>query len=110
MDLHLVFRDRSRIHVQSDLALHGKFDRVVQQIHQDLAQAARVADQTARDARRKLAEELQRFLLCLDTQGAHDLGDEGMQIEVDRLDRQLTGLDLGEIEDIVDDAQETVGR
>jgi hypothetical protein len=43
-------------------------------------------------------------------QGAHGQGDAVAQAEVDLLEVELAGLDLREVEDVVDDAEQAVGR
>ena len=43
------------------------------------------------------------------TPNLHDVAEDVAEVESDRLELQLARLDLGEIEDVVDDRQQRVG-
>ena len=101
----------ARLHADDDvdLARLGELDRVVGEVDEDLAQAQRVADQVGR-ARSRPTSKTQ-----LQPLGRGLLGDQVghvvehlLEVEVDVLDRQLAGLDLREVEDVVDDAEQVL--
>ena len=96
------------VHGDDDLALLGELHRVGQQVEQDLAQSAQVADDRGRQIVLQLVGELD----ALGGGRGHDhveraldaLGEaEGLVDEVD-----LARLDLREVEDVVDDRQQRV--
>ncbi len=93
-----------------DLAGLGELDGVAHQVEHDLAQAHRVADQRLGDVAVDLAGELEPLLVRAQGQRLQRVLDAVADVEVDRLELDLAGLDLGEVEDVVDDAEERVGR
>ena len=50
------------------------------------------------------------FSAARDRQRLHGVADAFAQVEIDRLQGQLARLDLGEIEDVVEQPQQGVGR
>ena len=90
--------------------LGGKFDGVGQEICQDLPQAAWIA------------HDLETFeLLCLvdihqtlafSRKGEHlvDIADNDIQIKLDVFNIQSSTLDLGKVEDVVDNGKKSIGR
>ena len=91
-----------------DLASFGELHRVRQEVEQDLTQPADVAEEGDRQLLVDRVDELEA-LAC--GGGSHDVErgldrvaeDEGVRVELD-----ATRLDLGEVEDVVDDGQEGV--
>jgi len=92
-----------------NFAALGELDRVADEVHEHLAQPARIAAQEARHFGRHGHDEL--GALGLRTLGEHvERALDGFrQIEIERLERQLAGLDLGEIEHVVDQGEQRVG-
>ncbi len=88
--------------IQQHLALRGELQRVAEQVGEDLADAARVADQVARDLRREAEDQVQVLARGLGRHHVQDVLGGAQQVERDRLQGQLARLDLGEIEDVVD--------
>ena len=86
-------------------SLSRKFHRVAQQIHQDLPQLVLIGEQ-----RREVS--LDRFrqakALALDRRlhRAQAGIDELLHLNIDRMDLHPSGLDFGEVEDVVDQRQE----
>jgi hypothetical protein len=108
MQLHLVaLRGRGR-DGEHDLALLGELHRVGQQIEQDLAQPRYVRA----DRDRHLALEQIRRVELLLGRAPPDQIERGLhafaQVERLRLDVHAPGLDLGEVEDVVDDGEQRV--
>jgi hypothetical protein len=97
------------LHVDQDVAGMGEFHRVRHQVGEDLADPARIPDapdrrpgiqadeQFDRTAGDPAAEQLQRVM------------DQPVEIERDPLQVEPTGLDLGEIEDVVEDGEQRLG-
>ncbi len=107
LDRHMQPRSR-RLMAQSQAhgALAGEFERVADQVEQDLPHPVRVQ----RHEFGKLApgDEIQRQALSLRLRREHQ---KGVVREVDRSHRsrrelELAGLQLGEIQDVVDDRQQ----
>ena len=103
---------RRRRDPHDDLAALGELDRVVHQVDEHLPQAERIA------ARAAAGDRADRFELELDpfaswrapASSLTTSSDEPARSNVDRLDLQLAGLDLGEVENVVDDREQCVGR
>jgi hypothetical protein len=108
IEVHLHPLAHALLHPHSDrhLPALGELDRVVHQVGEHLAQAQRIADQVGGHLRRGLEEELEALVggLLRDERG--DALQDVVEAEVDRLDLQLAGLDLGEVEDVVDHAEQ----
>ena len=94
-----------------DLALLGELDRVADQVGEDLAQRGRGSPRSAaaRRCRRRDAqlEALRRGARGEQLDRAFDHACRS--VEVDLLEGQLAGLDLGEVEDVVDDGEQRLG-
>ena len=86
--------------------LLGELDGVVDEVGQDLAEPQRVAQQVLRDVRRDVRQELQALLVRLLGGERGDGADDLVEPEVGGLDVELAGLDLREVEDVVDDGQQ----
>ena len=109
-ELRAVRGEQFGAHRQHDLACFGKFHRVGEQVQHDLAQSRHVPD----DRRRDVAfEHVRRIEMLFDgtrrdeiQRRLHALA----QIERLGLDIHAPGLDLREIEDVVDDRQQRIAR
>ena len=97
-------------HAHDHLALFGELDGVADQVEQHLPQPAGVADQGVGHVRLHVANQLQPLLVGPHGQGPQGVAQSRPQGEVGRVQLQLAGLDLGEVEQVVDDAQQVVGR
>jgi hypothetical protein len=95
---------------QADLAALGEFDGVGQEVEQDLLDAHRIAAHRFRHGRVEFAADGQ--LLGLGALGDLLAGIEAelVQRKVGVLEQQLVGLDLGDVENVVDDGQQVMGR
>ena len=107
-------RPRRRFAVGLDahdhLAPVGELDRVADQVDQHLAQPARVADQGVGHVRLDVPGQLQPLAVGPQGQGPQGVAQRVRKREVGRVQLQLAGLDLGEVEDVVDDGQQGLGR
>jgi hypothetical protein len=81
-------------HPQHHFAVLGELERVAHQIQQHLANAPGVAAQGGRDAGGDLVRQLQSLLVSPRGQRSHRVVQRAVQVEVDRVEVQLAGLDL----------------
>jgi len=94
-----------------DLDLHhhfaggGELDPVAEQIHEHLAQAGDIPDHGRRDAVVHLVARSKSFSTP-SVPGVEGVLDAGAQIERLMFQLQLAGLDLGEVQYVVNDRQE----
>ncbi len=97
-------------HPRQDAAFIGELDGIAEQVGHDLAQPVRVAADRHRDVVGDV--EVEADPLAGRLRGIHvvDVVQQVPQVEIDVLDGQLAGLDLGKIEDVVDDHQEVLAR
>ena len=93
-----------------DATLLGELDRVAGQIDQDLAQIVGVATNRRRNLGHDRDHELHVLRRGLSGDNAASAVDERMQVEVGPVERQLACLDLGKIEDILDEAEHQFPR
>ena len=104
-----LFADRHHFHGQVYFTLLGKFDGVANQIGQDLRQAGWVTNHRCRHIGHGTHCQFQPLLARLGPQQmGHTLNDFD-RLKGDLFDRELARLDLGKIEDIVDDPQQRLG-
>ena len=105
-DLRLDRRPGQATDFDQHMARRGELDGVVREVEQDLAEADAVGD----DARRRAGGDAdQKFNLLLARLGREQVGDflnGGGQIHRQRLEGKLAGLDLREVEDVVDDDEQ----
>jgi hypothetical protein len=105
-DPSIVCRLRFRRHREQDVALLGELHRVAEQVDDDLAQPGHVADDGRRAA---LVDDVKQLDTRRRSLGAQEiecrlhalLEHQGLMLQL-----ELPRLDLGEVEDVVDDAQE----
>ena len=83
----------------------GELDRVADQVHQHLGEPALVAA-PARQVRRHVDLERELLLRRQRLGRAHHVQHQLAHRVVDRRERQLAGLDLGQIEHVVDQAEQ----
>ena len=95
-------------HREHDLAPLGELDRVREQVQEHLAQAGHVTDDRGRGA---VADQVREVQALLGGPRGHEVEralDALPQVERLGLELELPRLDLGEVEDVVDDGQERV--
>ena len=106
--LRLALADRTDVNV--DAAVFGEFDGVANQVDDHLPQVATVAVQMERRLRRNVRGEHQSLALRLGFHHGDGAVDEAMQIEVFTGRREATGFDAGDVEHVVDQFEQSVGR
>ena len=88
-------------HRNDDLALLGELDRVPDQIHQHLAQTGGIAAHAPWDLRSHLSEQLEMLFPRAHRQQARCGVDDFRDIERNRLELEMVGLDLRVVQDVV---------
>ena len=94
--------------LDGDLALLGELDGVVAEIDQDLTEPERIAAEMGGDRGLDLEDQLEPLGRGLLAHQVADILQHLVEIEIDVLDRQFAGLDLREIENVVDDAKQVL--
>ena len=92
------------------LASLRELDGVADQVEEQLPQPSRIADQPLRHRAADRQRQLQSLLMGARAQRAHSVPDRAARIERHALERQLAGLDLREVEDVVDQSQQRARR
>ncbi|OPZ57101.1 MAG: hypothetical protein BWY87_01697 [Deltaproteobacteria bacterium ADurb.Bin510] len=92
--------------LEAHLASFGELDGVADQVHEHLADATGIAAQAGRQVLRMQDVQLEALLLGAVAHDVLDLAQEPGQVEVEVLERHPAGLDLGEVQDVVDDGQQ----
>ena len=87
---------------QPDRAFLGEFDRIIEEIEQDLPETHAIAAQSLRNRRVDIDKQRQALFLRLQFSNRRDPGNQLVEIEGRRFELELAGFDLGEIEDVVD--------
>ena len=102
ISIGFLFLCRVPFHVDDDLAIGGKFDGVADQVDDDLPQPTGVSNQPVRDVFGNAASQFQSLAVRPNGQSVGGIIEVVAQVEVDRVQVQLAGLDLGRVENIVD--------
>ena len=91
---------------QFDLAALGELHRVVGEVREDLLEAERVAHEAVRNAVLYAEDKLEPLLVGRVADDHGDLVEHAVEQEGEGLYGEHPCLDLGEVEDLVDDAQQ----
>ena len=91
--------------LEADIPLLGELDGIAHVVDQDLAESEFVTDQLIGNIRRYVDDELQSLLVGLFGGQIDQVIEQIIEGEGLRIERQLAGLNLGKVEDIVDDAE-----
>ena len=96
--------------VTADLHQHvpmlGELDGVADQVGDDLADAPRIAGNPRRDVGRDVGDQLEPLLVGQQRQRLQRVLDEIDHRERNRLELELLRLDLGKVEDVVEQGQQ----
>jgi hypothetical protein len=93
---------------EEDLAAGGELDRVADEVEEDLLEARAVAQKEAGDIGIDKETKLEVLLLGLGAAEVEDGLDDGADVDRGVLELDAAGLDLGVVEDVVDDGEEGV--
>ena len=102
--------DRLDIEVHKNFAGFGELHGVPEQIDEYLLNAAGITEQMVGDFWRDATDDLQSLLCRTQHQHLRRAADAFRDPEVHTLQFQLARLDLGEVEDVVEQPQQNVGR
>src|SRR5215218_9178168 len=109
--------DRSRIRgvldklgPQGHLPLLSELDRVAEDVGEDLPQTEGIAAHSARRAWLDEADQFQALLVGVSCEQGGDLFDLPPQLEVYGLQAQAARLYLGEVQDVVEDGEQSLAR
>jgi len=105
---HPIARCRVEIHPEGDFPALRELEGIAHEIEDDLAQPRRIAADRGGHVRRHVIGQLEALLMGARRQRAHGLVQGVAQVEVDRLDVELAGLDLGEVQDVIDQCLQRV--
>ena len=94
----------------ADGALFGKLDGIADQVEHDLAQTRRIAFDLGRYVVGRPPAQLEALGVGALFQQPDGAFDHLAQVEVDVLELEPAGLDLGVVEDVVDDGQQRLAR
>src|ERR1700731_730750 len=96
--------------LDDDLTLGCKLDRIPDQIHQYLAYPQRVTHQVPLLTRRRTHDEIDALDLGSAREEVRTFLENATQIDWQLLQLDLPGADLRQIEQVVDDVQQNLGR
>src|SRR5580700_197444 len=99
----------SQVSTDYDLAFLGEFDRVADQIDDDLPQAAWITNHAYRHLGPNLARQLESLAVRSQGQSLERVLQGVAELEFDRIQIEFSRFDLGVIEDVVDHAQQRLG-
>src|SRR4029078_12725698 len=86
-----------------------KFNGVADEIVQDLPEPARIAAQKAGNAGIDVTGQLDVLAVSTFGQQFHGAFDRFAQVEIEELEHEFAGFDLGEVQNVVDDREQRVG-
>ena len=97
-----------RIDIDSQIHLptFGELDGVPYQIHKDLSQPSRVSSQAGRKSRQGLPCQFKSLQISPGGKCPHGVAERILQVEFASVERKPPGIDLGEIQDVIDHGQE----
>ena len=95
-----------RLCEQKDFTAMGELDGIADEIDEDLLEAVKVADDVRRDRLVDVLVEFDPLFGSRITEHGHRLLEEVFEIHGDLLKVHLRGLQLGEVEDVIDEMQE----
>src|SRR5271157_1834760 len=96
--------------MQRHFAPFGELDGVADEVEDDLAEPGRIAHDGFGNLRSDLANHLEVLLMGAQRDAPDGFVESVPQIEFDGVEFDPAGLDLGEIEDVVDDGEQRIGR
>ena len=96
--------------VNGNAALLGKFDRIAQQVQQYLLDSQLISPDQRRQVLCRFEGDLEPLFKGRALLHQHGLFDTALQREFSLFQLDLAGLDLGQVQDIIDDRQQVVGR
>src|SRR5579864_407105 len=93
-----------------DLTLFGELDSVVAEIDKDLTEAKRITFRMSADCGINIKDQFEALGGSFFGDEVADILEDFLQIEVDVFDSKLARFDLGEVQNVIDDAEEMLAR
>ena len=106
----LAVAHRFRPDLEHDLAALGELDGVAHQVDDDLPQAGGIAAEKGGHVGTNPAGQFQALAVGAHRQRPHRVAQVLVEVEVDAIQHDLARLDLGEVEDVVDQTQQGFSR
>ena len=110
LQLHLFSNSLDLLDGDAYLSALGELHCVVDEVGQDLAKTQRVTQQALRDVGRNSGQELQSFFVRLLRRERGHRCDHLVEAEVRGFHVELARLDLGKVQDVVDDGKQGGAR
>ena len=110
MQADRLFGLRFDFHPDHHFAALGKLNGVPHQVHQDLAQAPGIAHQVFRHAFSDVLRQFQVFLVRANGKRLQRFAQRLAQVEIYEVKVELPRLNLGKVQDVVNHAQQVIGR
>ena len=101
---------RRELDLQQDMPALGELERVVDEVAQHLRQAHGIAGDLVRHLGCDRGREVEPLRLRALAEQRHDGVDDLGRVDGDALELELARLDLGEVEDVVDDREQALAR
>src|ERR1700730_7421568 len=108
MEFHVVRSPRSCFDIENHLALPSELDGIADQIDDELSQPSGVSYKCSRDIGTNFVGEFQAFLVCPETECLHRVAKGVSQIELSRVDLELSGFDFRIIQDVIDQGKQRI--
>ena len=89
-----------------DLPLLGELHGIANEVDEDLLEALEVSDKFARELGIDVEVQFETFLRRAVSENIDRLGEKGVDLDRELLQLHLGGLELGEIEDVIDEVEE----
>ncbi len=110
VQIDLRFFERIDRDDDDDFALLGELERVADQVDDDLSESPGIADERVGHIRGYEVGQFHSLFRGPQPEGVHGVAQAVAQRKIDRLQFQFSGFHLGEVEDVVEQPQQRVGR
>ena len=109
-NLDLIAADRAFLYQDVDITAFGELNGIPDKVGYDLLQAQRIANNVIRHVVFNIKRQLQAFVVRRVREQRHHFIQRAAQREGDTLEDQLARFQLGEVQHVVNDRQQVVGR
>src|SRR5690606_5319892 len=108
LDIRLCLLAIEQHNINDDVAFVTEFNRVADQVGDDLFEPERVAQQVGRDRGINVGNDLQVFLVRIRCEDVDGFIDGATQGQGNIIQREFSCFDLGEVQDTVDDGKQVL--
>lgn len=109
-DAYLAFGKGSSLHVQTHRRVIRDFDRIAEQIVQNLPDSTRITDDVLSNKKRSIDLQRHTFTACGEFNVLLDIANKLSQVDRDLFNFKFTCLYFGEVENVIDDRKQRLGR